>query len=165
MLHWHLLSVAVYFTVRKATVIHTTNQDARMSRFTVALVTAVALALPLQQAAAHPRLVKSTPTANSHLAAAPAEIAVMFNENITLALSKLSLLGALQKPVRLDSLRRNAGDEKTLVAKTVTPLTAGRYIVKWQAAGSDGHPMRGEFSFVVDAPTAARKIVTPTKRP
>ncbi len=136
-----------------------------MSRYTAALVTAVALALPLQEASAHPRLVKSTPTANSHLAAAPVEIAVMFNENITLALSKLTLFGAAQKPVILDSLRRNASDEKTLVAKTVTPLTAGRYTVKWQAAGSDGHPMRGEFSFVVDAPTAIRKTATPTKRP
>lgn len=135
-----------------------------MSRFTTVAVLTLALALPLRQAAAHPRLVSSTPASGGHIAAAPVELTLTFNENITLALSKLTLLNAAQKPVLLDTLHSHASDAKTLMAKTATPLTAGRYTVKWQAAGSDGHPMRGEFSFVVDAPVASPKSKTPAIR-
>ncbi len=128
-----------------------------MTRFTAALLLSFAIIAPARNAVAHPRLVSASPAANRHLAVAPVEISVTFNENVTLALSKLTLLNATRQPVALDSLR--SGDSKTFMAKTIGKLAAGRYTVKWQAAGSDGHPMRGEFSFVVDAPPA------PLKRP
>ena len=131
-----------------------------MPRFTAALLISLALAAPVRKAAAHPRLVNSTPTANAHVAVAPVEISVTFNENVTLALSKLTLLNATRQPVALDSLRSgsdSSGGSKTFMARTIGKLAAGRYTVKWQAAGSDGHPMRGEFSFVVDASAAASK--------
>lgn len=134
-----------------------------MTRFIAALSLSLALLSPVRSAEAHPRLVSSTPTANGHVAAAPTEIGVTFNENITVALSKLTMLNASQQPMALDSLRSGT-DAKTLVAKTTGTLAPGRYTVKWQAAGSDGHPMRGEFSFVIDAPTPPAKITTPSRR-
>ena len=128
----------------------------------VSQLTAFAFAIiaPARNAVAHPRLVSASPAANRHLAVAPVEISVTFNENVTLALSKLTLLNATRQPVALDSLRSGSGsggDSKTFLARTIGKLAAGRYTVKWQAAGSDGHPMRGEFSFVVDASAAASK--------
>ncbi len=108
-----------------------------------------ALALPVHAASAHPKLVRSTPAANATVASAPTSISATFNEQITLALSKLTLFDAAARAVHLDSLTAAAGDDKTLVARTTAKLAPGRYTVKWQAAGGDGHPMKGEFTFVV----------------
>ncbi len=118
------------------------------------LVLTGALALPVHAASAHPKLVRSTPAANVTVASAPTSITATFNEQITLALSKLTLFDAAARAVPLDSLTAAIGDSKTLVAKTTAKLAPGRYTVKWQAAGGDGHPMKGEFTFVVATPGA-----------
>ena len=118
------------------------------------LLLAVALALPVREAAAHPRLMKAVPAADSHVQTVPRELAVTFNEALTVALSRLSLMDANQQPVRLDSLRAAPDDARTLIAKISGKLAAGRYTVRWQAAGADGHPMRAEYSFVIDAGVA-----------
>lgn len=111
-----------------------------------------ALALPLSAASAHPKLVSSTPTANASVPTSPTQISATFNEPITLALSKLSLFDASARSVVLDSLSSPTSDGKTLVTKVMGKLAPGRYTVKWQAAGGDGHPMKGEFTFVVAEP-------------
>ena len=116
------------------------------------LVFSAALALPVHAASAHPKLVRSTPAANATVASAPTSISATFNEQITPALSKLTLFDAAARVVHLDSLTAAAGDNKTLVAKTTAKLAPGRYTVRWQAAGGDGHPMKGEFTFVVATP-------------
>ncbi len=118
------------------------------------LVLTSALSLPVHAASAHPKLVSSTPAANKTVATAPTSISATFNEPITAALSKLTLFDAAARAVPLDSVTSAVGDSKTLVAKTTTTLAPGRYTVKWQAAGGDGHPMKGEFTFVVAAPGA-----------
>ena len=41
------------------------------------------------------------------------------------------------------------GDNKTLTARVTQTLPPGRYTVRWQAAGADGHPVRGEYLFEV----------------
>ena len=81
----------------------------------------------------------------------PSELSVTFNEPLTLALSRLTLLDPAGKPVALDTLQSAPEDAKTLTAKIRGTMPAGRYTVKWQAAGADGHPMRGEYTFVLDA--------------
>jgi methionine-rich copper-binding protein CopC len=81
---------------------------------------------------------------------APREISLSFNEAVSVALSRLTLLDAAQRAVKLDSLRHAPGDAKTLTAKVLGALRPGRYSVKWQAGGADGHPMRGEYTFTVD---------------
>ncbi len=115
------------------------------------LALAAALALPVHAASAHPKLVSSTPAANASVPTAPTSISVTFNEKITVALSKLTLSDAAAHDVGLDSVTSPAGDGKTLVVKIKAKLIPGRYTVKWQAAGGDGHPMKGEFTFVVAA--------------
>ncbi len=112
----------------------------------------VAIALPVHAAWAHPKLVSSTPAANSSVPTAPTVISATFNEPITLALSKLVVFDAAAHAVALDPVTSPVGDSKTLTAKPLTKLAPGRYTVKWQAAGGDGHPMKGEFTFVVTAP-------------
>jgi methionine-rich copper-binding protein CopC len=51
--------------------------------------------------------------------------------------------------VRPDSVQLAVGDAKTVIATFGTALAPGRYTVRWQVSGDDGHPVRGEFSFDV----------------
>ena len=117
----------------------------------LAFLLLLALVLPFRSAAAHPRLVRAEPAAASHVQAMPRALALTFNEPLTIALSRLTLLGPAGQPVALDTLRFAPEDTKTLTAKILGTMPAGRYTVKWQAAGADGHPMRGEYTFVLDA--------------
>ncbi len=117
-----------------------------------------------RDAAAHPRLLKAAPAADSRAAVAPKEIVLTFNEPLTLALSRITLLDAKQQVIALDSLRAGPDDPKTLLVKVTGALAPGRYTVKWQAAGADGHPMRGAVTFVfepaapgVNAPSSAAR--------
>lgn len=128
------------------------GEQMRRSRKIMRMVPAVllALALPVHTASAHPRLLRAAPAAESHVTRAPREIALSFNEAVSVALSRLTLLDAAKRAVKLDSLRPAPRDAKTLTAKVLGALRPGRYSVKWQAGGADGHPMRGEYTFVVD---------------
>ena len=129
------------------------------------LALAVLLAVPAREAAAHPRLVKAVPAADSRTALAPKEIALTFNEELTLALSRITLTDAKQQVLALDTLRAAPEDPKTLVARVPATLAPGRYTVKWQAAGADGHPMRGALTFVIDPATpGASATPAPTAR-
>jgi methionine-rich copper-binding protein CopC len=115
------------------------------------LVLLFALGLPIRTASAHPRLLRAVPAPESRMTVAPREIALTFHEGVSVGLSRITLLDAAQHVVTLDSLRAAPGDTKTLTAKIVSALRPGRYTVKWQAGGADGHPVRGEYSFVVEA--------------
>ena len=117
----------------------------------LAFLLLLALVLPFRSVAAHPRLVRAVPAAESHVQAVPRALSVTFNESLTAVLSRLTLLDPAGRPVALDTLRTAPEDAKTLTARILGTMPAGRYTVKWQAAGADGHPMRGEYTFVLDA--------------
>ncbi|MBX9929559.1 MAG: copper resistance protein CopC [Gemmatimonadaceae bacterium] len=128
------------------------------ARFLVAGLVALALATPGRAAYAHPRLVRSTPAADSRSSESPPQIALTFNESLDLALTRVTLVRG-STPVRVDSLRLAASDDKTVVAVVRAALPPGTYTVRWQVTGDDGHPVRGEFRFEVlaaAAPTARR---------
>lgn len=107
------------------------------------------LALPLSVAQAHPRVVAAVPAVGGRVSMSPSQLMLTFNEPLSLALSRLSLLDAEQQAVKLDTLRSGMNDPKVLVAQILVALKPGRYTVKWQASGADGHPMRGEYTFEV----------------
>lgn len=127
----------------------------------VAFLLLLALVLPFRSAAAHPRLVRAVPAAESHVQTMPRALSLTFNEPLTIALSRLTLLDPTGQSVALDTLRLASEDTKTLTAKILGTMSAGRYTVKWQAAGADGHPMRGQYTFVLDAvPVESTKQAT-----
>ncbi len=115
------------------------------------LVLLFALGLPVRTASAHPRLLRAVPALGSRLVVAPREITLTFHEVLSVGLCRITLLDAARHTVTLDSLRAATGDAKTLAAKIPGTLRPGRYTVKWQVGGADGHPVRGEYSFVVEA--------------
>lgn len=126
----------------------------RLSIKALPVLVALSLAVPLEAAQAHPRLLKSTPAADSRSAEAPQSVALSFNESLDLALTRVSVLRG-ETSVSPDSLHLAVGDDKTVIASFNRALAPGRYTVRWQVTGDDGHPVRGQFSFEVLAPGAA----------
>ncbi|MBA3919879.1 MAG: hypothetical protein C0516_15050 [Gemmatimonas sp.] len=130
----------------------------RNSLRSLAFIAVLALAIPLSAASAHPRLLKSTPAADSRSAEAPREVALTFNESLDLALTRVTLHHG-EMAIRLGVLQFAQGDDKTVTASIVGSLAPGRYTVRWQVTGDDGHPVRGTFTFEV---LAARSAAPPS---
>jgi methionine-rich copper-binding protein CopC len=51
-------------------------------------------------------------------------------------------------PVTLTGFHVMASD-KSIMALVGQPLPNGRYTVRWQSAGDDGHVQKGQFAFTV----------------
>ena len=99
-------------------------------------------------AARHNRLVKAEPGVESTVAKSPGQIRLWFKEPPELAVSTIKLTDGAAKPVPTGEVK--ATDDKLSVAAAVpAPLPAGKYVVTWKTAGTDGHVIRGSFGFTV----------------
>lgn len=117
----------------------------------------LALVLLPTQALAHTALTSSSPSSGAHLAEAPRELRLRFNGAVEIALARFTLIGPGGTEVELGDLQ-NAPDSATVVVAPLEgPLSAGVYTVRWQVAGADGHPVRGEYSFTIE-PGAAGPV-------
>ncbi len=103
---------------------------------------------------AHAHLRRSVPAANGRLAEPPRELRLTFSEPPSLAFTRVTLVSARGDTVALDPLVLSPRDRATIVSAIVGAVGAGRYTVRWQVAGDDGHPTRGEFAFAVDSGAA-----------
>jgi methionine-rich copper-binding protein CopC len=93
----------------------------------------------------HAKLLGSDPAADAKLAAAPPSLILRFNENVRLAVLKLTTAGH-EVPVTID---RNAAAADTVTVQ-LPRLAAGTYDVQWSAlTASDGHAVKGGYSFVI----------------
>lgn len=116
---------------------------------TVALLVAL-LALVPAPALAHGGLRRSIPAKDAHLTTVPRELRLIFSEPSELSFSAVELRAPDGRAVPLGALVRATGDPNTLVAAITGPLfAAGTYTVVWRTAGADGHPVRGQFEFVI----------------
>lgn len=120
----------------------------------LAVLLVLATAIPLSAASAHPRLLKATPAADSRSATPPRQVALTFNESLDLALTRVTLLRG-ETAIKLAPLQLLPHDDMTVVADIGTALAPGKYTVRWQVTGDDGHPVKGEFSFEVVAASSA----------
>ncbi len=100
-------------------------------------------------ALAHGRLKSSSPGAGAHLGTVPRELRFEFSEVPDLTFSNVKLFWSDGKPIPLGPLAYTAESKRTVVAAIPGPLAAGIYTVQWQLAGDDGHPIRGQFEFVI----------------
>jgi copper transport protein len=117
---------------------------------------ACALLLVPAQAWAHAHLLRSFPARGDTLRVAPRFLRLEFSEAPELSMSRLRLMDALDREIRLLPLHAAGDSTRVLVADIAGHLAPGRYTVSWQVAGRDGHPVRGELAFVVaEEPAAA----------
>jgi putative copper export protein/methionine-rich copper-binding protein CopC len=121
----------------------------KTSRVPVLFTTLLALFLLLPgQAFAHGELRSATPGDGDHLSVAPRELRLTFTEAVELALARLALTGP-GGAVELGPLALHPDSATVLIGAIQAPLAAGTYAVNWQVAGADGHPVRGEYTFVI----------------
>ncbi len=104
-------------------------------------------------ASAHPALVSSSPGAGYAVTDPPREIALAFNEPVTLPDRPLVLTTDRGDPValRVTTTQEGAG----LVATPDVPLAVGAYEVAYRVVGQDGDLIAGTFAFGVATPVGA----------
>ena len=118
---------------------------------------AIALVLLLMSpgiAQAHARLKSSAPASSSHLGVVPRELRLDFSESPELGFTSVRITGPDGREVALAPPRYAVDSRRAIVASVMGSMVAGSYTVVWQIAGDDGHPIRGQFTFVI-APGAA----------
>jgi putative copper export protein len=80
---------------------------------------------------------------------------LVFGEPIEARFSSLELWGPGGERIPVDSVYVARGLE--LVGVPGFDLSPGRYEIRWQVAGADGHPIRGSIRFAVAATAAERQ--------
>lgn len=98
----------------------------------------------------HLKLDKSIPEADQVLREAPDKIVLEFSLKPELSVSRITVKGD-HGDAKLTDLARSEEDETILWAAFEAPLADGTYAVSWVTSSGDGHPVRGEFSFTVQA--------------
>jgi copper transport protein len=122
-----------------------------------------AMLLAPAEARAHGHLVRSRPARGDTLRIAPRLLRLEFSEAPELSMSRVRLVDSLKREIRLLPVHANGDSTRVLIADIAGHLAPGRYTVLWQMAGRDGHPVRGEFDFVVmrDSSAAATTAAAP----
>lgn len=127
-----------------------------------ALLFALILFLP-SSLPAHGLLRASAPAAKSVVTTPPREIRLTFTEAPERTFTRIRLIGAAG-PIPLGAVEVFSGN--VAVAKVLGDVGSGAYRVEWQTAGSDGHPVTGQFDFTVriegaPAPVGATAPIAP----
>jgi methionine-rich copper-binding protein CopC len=107
---------------------------------------------------AHPRLIATTPTANS-ATASPSKVQLKFSEKLIgpMTAADVTVLGMRPMPgmpahgaVKMAGFTKSLGpDGKTVTLVRARPLAAGTYRVDWHAVSVDTHRVAGSFKFTV----------------
>lgn len=113
------------------------------------LLTFLLVGLLPARASAHPFLRRSSPAASDTLSAGPAELRLVFSEPVELRFTRVQLAGPGGAAGSLGALSILPDSLGTVIAPVIGVLAEGGYIVRWQAAGDDGHVVRGEFAFTL----------------
>ena len=113
---------------------------------TGALVTLLLTAVP---AAAHARVVRTTPTNGATISGRVPLVSVVFDDPVQLVPRSLVVSGATGAPEPIGAARVVGG--RTLEATVAGRLPAGRYFVGWRILSDDGHIESGSFGFAVGA--------------
>lgn len=122
-------------------------------RFTFPVLAAAA-ALVALPAAAHPKLVASTPAANATVKPT-AKVELRFSERLVARLSTAQVVMtgmpgmADHAPMPMQARAAVAPDGGTLVLTFARPLATGSYKVSWQVVSADTHKVQGNFDFKV----------------
>ncbi|MEW2142605.1 copper resistance CopC family protein [Micromonospora vinacea] len=117
----------------------------------------VSFLVPATPAAAHNELTGSDPRNGARVATAPARIELRFLAKPSPATTKITITG----PDNVVAGGTPAFDGSR-VRVPFKPAAAGLYIVGYQLASSDGHPVKGEVRFTLTTGTAADPSASPS---
>ncbi|MEU7921310.1 copper resistance CopC family protein [Micromonospora zamorensis] len=129
---------------------------ARVVPVVLGVALGVSFLAPATPAAAHNSLTGSDPRDGARVATAPAQIELRFLAKPAPATTKITITGpdnvVAGGPPAFDGSR---------VRVPFKPAAAGLYIVGYQLASSDGHPVKGEVRFTLTTGTAADPSASP----
>ncbi len=122
--------------------------------FAALVMIAVPVSVPTS-ASAHTKVVASTP-AQGAAVKAPRTVTLTFSEALLPPTAAASIVMTAMPGMANhgEMVIRNfttawSNGNKTMSLSLKQPLRAGSYEVRWQAAGADGHRMKGAVSFTV----------------
>src|SRR5204863_8866343 len=107
----------------------------------------LALAFPAS-AAAHARLVGSKPADGAVLATPPADVRLLFDDQVRPAGGDLAV-DARGRSVLGGAAHRPSGNGRALVLPLRPGLPRGAYTVRWRVVSNDGHLISGVLAFAV----------------
>lgn len=108
-------------------------------------VLAVLVTLAAGEMHAHSQQETTFPEDGAVLAVAPDVLSMTFDEPMRITMISLTS----EAGDTFDLERSDAMEPVTEFRATPPPLPEGRYTVEWRGLSSDGHPMKGSFSFEV----------------
>lgn len=117
----------------------------------------VSFLAPATPAAAHNSLTGSDPRDGARVATAPARIELRFLAKPAPATTKITITG----PDNVVAGGTPAFDGSR-VRVPFKPAAAGLYVIGYQLASSDGHPVKGEVRFTLTTGTAADPSASPS---
>lgn len=113
-----------------------------------AVLTFVALLLVAGPASAHDQLLSSDPKDGATLEEAPSTISLTFTAPPLDAGIEIALVGPDGTTAQGEDIQV---EDRVVTAQLDAGLPAGTYDVAWHVVSSDGHPIDGELSYVVEA--------------
>lgn len=108
---------------------------------------AAALFMSAAPLAAHPSIMKVTPTVNATVKS-PADLRILFSEAVMAPLSGIALTGPGGRVVKTGKAS-TAQDGRELIVPVSGKLAPGTYHAKWHIVSSDTHRVEGHFAFTV----------------
>lgn len=133
------------------------TRTARVVPVVLGVAFGVSFLAPATPAAAHNSLTGSDPRDGARVATAPARIELRFLAKPAPATTKITISGP-------DNVVAGGPPvfEGSRVRVPFKPAAAGLYIVGYQLASSDGHPVKGEVRFTLTTGTAADPSASPS---
>ncbi len=119
-------------------------------RQTIALAGAIFLAFSASPVSAHTELVNSIPQSESVINSLPPEVNVTFAEDL-IDIGNSNSISVLDSTGEEMSQGKVTVAGPTLSKALITSEKIGKYKVQYRAVASDGHVIKGEFSFTVGA--------------
>lgn len=128
-----------------------------MLRYILSATFAALLALAaVGSTSAHADLVSSTPADGARLDEAPAQVTLVFSEELLADGNVITVTDATGAQVDRGDTTLDLNDPKrvTLFVTLRSGLGAGAYTVSWKNASADGHSEEGSFGFTIGAASA-----------
>ncbi|MGX7675518.1 copper resistance CopC family protein [Plantactinospora sp. DSM 117369] len=125
------------------------------------VLVALSVLLPAGPAAAHNSLTGSDPRNGARLGKAPASVRLTFLNKLDPGTTRVTVTG----PDNVDAAAGKPSFAGSRVTVPIRPGAAGLYIVQYQVASGDGHPVKGEVRFTLTVgatPTASPSAAAPT---
>lgn len=119
----------------------------KMQTLAAAVLSGLLFGVPLV-ASAHTHLENSEPADKAALSAPPKTVQLRFSEKVAAEWSKIVVTDAAGKRVDKEKVSEDAADPKHIQVELDT-LAPGSYKVDWNVISSDGHRVKGHFSFTV----------------